>query len=54
MLARFLLVVGVVVMAVVAAPTEEKGRSASSLPAEHRQPSTQAQTPHPIEDIMDA
>ncbi|XP_050720816.1 uncharacterized protein LOC127000798 [Eriocheir sinensis] len=49
MLARFLLAVGVVVVAVVAAPTEEKG-----LPAEHRQSSTQAQTPHPIEDIMDA
>lgn len=54
MLPRFLLAVGVVVAVVVAAPTEEKGRSSSSLPAEHRKPSTETQTPHPIEDIMDA
>ena len=51
MLARILFVAGVVV-AVVAAPVEEKGREASNLPAEHRRPVTQ--TPHPIEDIVDA
>ena len=51
MLPRILLVAGAVV-AVVAAPLEETGRDASKLAAEHRRPDTQ--TPHPIEDIVDA
>lgn len=51
MLARILFAAGAVVM-VAAVPLEEKGRGAANLPAEHRHPSTQ--TPHPIEDIVDA